>query len=67
MAGLLMTAERSETEIGVDAEVDEVGVPAWGLLDWTRRRAAAMVGEERAAIGDCALGVVRPDIFTADT
>ena len=48
-----------------------MGEGAFGLLDWewldTRRSATARLSEERADIGDFALGVVLSDILMADT
>ena len=66
IAGLLMTAERSETDMGAVVGVAAVGLADCELFD-TNRRAAARVGEDRAEIGDFALGVVLPEILTADT
>ena len=68
MAGLLITAERRDIDIGVVLGERAVGLANCELLDTdTNLRAAARVGEEMAEIGDCALGVVFPDILIADT
>ena len=53
MAGLFITADRSVT--GMDAGDNRVGVPEDGLP--MRRRAAAIVGEEREDIGVWVFGV----------
>ena len=53
MAGLLITAESRDTDIGVVFGEEAVGLADCELFDTdTNLRAAARVGEERAEIGD---------------